>query len=250
LRLNQARGTGAARLFETGRIFLELNGQMWECAAAAFVVCHREKDRAWLRRPPADFYTAKGLTEALGGAAGIDLARQAITPAVAPAHGWQAGHAATAGELQHRGWLVQFGLVDLALVQSLGVEGTVHAGLFAILPEKLAAAAGRRRYADFSLLPAALRDLALVVDAATPAADVQKTLAKVARAAIGNAFTLESVAVFDVYQGEGLPPGKKSLAFSLVFRSPGRTLTDDEVNAVLAKIQAAIISDGSIALRV
>jgi phenylalanyl-tRNA synthetase beta chain len=134
-------------------------------------------------------------------------------------------------------------------VQSLGIEGTVHAGLFAILPEKLAVGAGRRRYADFSLMPAALRDFALVVDAATPAADVQKILAKAARAATGHALALEQVTVFDVYQGEGLPPGKKSVAFSLDFRAPDRTLTDDEVNAVLARIQAAITADGTIALR-
>jgi phenylalanyl-tRNA synthetase beta chain len=249
LKLNQARGNAASRFFETGRIMLEHDRQMWECAAAAFLVCDREKDRAWLRRPPADFYTAKGLTEALADAAGVDLTRQTVAPVLVPAHGWQAGHAATAGELPHRGWMAQFGLVDLALVQSLGIEGTVHAGLFAILPEKLAVGAGRRRYADFSLMPAALRDLALVVDAATPAADVQKILAKAARAATGHALALEQVTVFDVYQGEGLPPGKKSVAFSLVFRAPDRTLTDDEVNAVLARIQAAITADGTIALR-
>jgi phenylalanyl-tRNA synthetase beta chain len=248
LKLNQARGIAAARLFETGRIFLELDGQMWECAAAAFVICDREKDRAWRRRSPADFYTAKGLTEALAGVAGVDLARHAGAPVSDPTHGWQAGHAATAGELQHRGWVAHFGLVDLALVQSLGIEGTVHAGLFAILPEKLAAG-GRRRHVDFSLQPAALRDLALVVDAAAPAAAVQKTLTKVARDATGSTFALESVAVFDVYQGDGLPVGKKSLAFGLVFRAPDRTLTDDEVNTVLLKIQTGITADGAIALR-
>ncbi len=249
LKLNQARGTSAARLFETGRVFLEHDGRMWECAAAAFLICDREKDRAWRRRAPADFYTVKGLTESLAGAAGVELTRQVLASVVPPTHGWQAGHAAMAGELQHRGWIAQFGLVDLALVQSLGIEGTVHAGLFAILPEKLAAEASRRRYADFSLMPAALRDLALVVDTAAPAADVQKILAKIARTATGHAFALESVAVFDVYQGEGLPAGKKSLAFSLVFRTADRTLTDDEVNTALSKIQAAITADGTIALR-
>ena len=249
LQLNPARGGAAARLFETGRIFVERDGQMWECAAVAFVICETEADRAWLKRPAADFYTAKRLTETLATAAGIDLARQPPAPAGTSAPGWQAGHAAAAGELQHRGWTAQFGLVDLALLQSLGLEGRVHAGMFAILPEKLGAAQARHRYSDFSLLPAALRDLALVVDAATPAGDVQKTLAKHARTAVGSAFALESVTVFDVYAGKGLPEGKKSLAFSLVFRAPDRTLTDDEVNAVFAKIQTAITADGTIAVR-
>jgi phenylalanyl-tRNA synthetase beta chain len=48
---------------------------------------------------------------------------------------------------------------------------------------------------------------------------------------------LENVQAFDVYLGKGLPEGKKSLAYSLVFRAPDRTLTDDEVNAVFTKIQ-------------
>jgi len=140
-------------------------------------------------------------------------------------------------------------LLNLALVKSLGIEGKVYAGLFAIVPEKLSSDAVRRRYADFSLFPAALRDLALVVDEATPSNEVQKVLAKAARTAAGNAFSLESASVFDVYRGAGLPEGKKSLAFSLVFRSAERTLTDDEVNAAFAKIQQAIIADGKISVR-
>ena len=60
---------------------------------------------------------------------------------------------------------------------------------------------------------------------------------------------MESVAIFDVYQGKGLPEGKKSLAFNLVFRAPARTLTDDEVHAAFAKIQQQIAADGKISVR-
>jgi len=69
---------------------------------------------------------------------------------------------------------------------------------------------------------------------------VRGRLARVAGAASGTLFNVESVEVFDVYQGKGLADGKKSLAFSLVFRSPTRTLTDDEVNGVLKVIQEEI----------
>jgi phenylalanyl-tRNA synthetase beta chain len=163
-------------------------------------------------------------------------------------YGWQEGHNAVAGDME-RGWTARFGLLNLAMVKALGVEGKVYAGIFAILPDQLTAATARRRYADFSLFPAALRDLALVVDDATPAADVRQTLAKLAHAAVGNAFALESVSAFDVYHGKGLPEGKKSLAFSLVFRSAGRTLTDGEVNAAFAKIQQEIAADGRFSVR-
>jgi len=78
---------------------------------------------------------------------------------------------------------------------------------------------------------------------------VQKQLLKIARAAVGNAFAVERVDVFDVYRGKGLPEGKKSLAFALVFRSAERTLTDDEVNAALAKVQKRIAADGKISVR-
>ncbi|HEY0946948.1 MAG TPA: phenylalanine--tRNA ligase subunit beta [Opitutaceae bacterium] len=249
LKLNQDRGVAATRLFETGRVFLERNGQTWECAAVGFVICDNEKERGtWLRRAPADFYTAKRLTEIVAAAAGVELARQPVASVAAPGYGWQEGHAAGAGELAH-GWTARFGLLDVAQVKALGVEGKVYAGFFAILPEKLPAATARGRYQPFSLQPAALRDLAVVVDAATPAADVQKSLAKLARAAAGNAFALESVNVFDVYQGAGLPEGKKSLAFSLVFRSPDRTLTDDEVNAAFTKLQDELVKTTSWQIR-
>jgi phenylalanyl-tRNA synthetase beta chain len=94
-----------------------------------------------------------------------------------------------------------------------------------------------------------LRDLALVVDAATPAGEVRAKLATAARIAAGSAFAVESVEAFDVYRGQGLPEGKKSFAFSLVFRAADRTLTDNEVNAVFQKIQDDIVKSTSFQIR-
>ena len=239
LKLNQSRGVAVSRLCETGRVFIERNGQNFECAAVGFIIAEPVAERSWLKREPADFYTAKKHVTALAAAAGVDLGRQPLVPVTGPYYGWQEGQSAAAGEMAH-GWTARFGLLNLALVKSLGIEGKVYAGIFAILPEKITAETARRRYADFSLLPAALRDLALLVDAGVHADEVRKTLARITRAALGNAFMLESVEAFDVYQGQGLPEGKKSVAFSLVFRSGERTLTDDEVNAVFQKVQEEI----------
>ncbi|MDB6094758.1 MAG: phenylalanyl-tRNA synthetase, beta subunit [Verrucomicrobia bacterium] len=236
LKLNQSRGVAVSRLFETGRVFIERNGQNFECAAVSFVMAEPLGERSWLKREPADFYLAKKFVSALAAGAGIDLARQPLVPISGPYYGWQEGQSAAAGEMA-QGWTTRFGLLSLPMARAMGVDGKVYAGIFAILPEKLSAENSRRRYADFSLLPAALRDLALVVDASVPSDEVRKTLAKLTRAAIGNAFALEKIEAFDVYQGKGLPEGKKSLAFSLVFRSSERTLTDDEVNAAFQKIQ-------------
>ena len=239
LKLNQSRGVAVSRLCETGRVFIERNGHNFECAAAGFVMAEPVGGRAWLRRDPPDFYAVKKHVAALAAEAGIDLVAQPLVPVTGAYYGWQEGQSAAAGEMA-QGWTARFGLLNLAMVKSFGIEGKVYAGIFAILPEKLTGEVARRRYADFSLMPAALRDLALVVDAAVPAGEVRTVLAKIARTAVGSAFGLESLEVFDVYHGTGLPEGKKSLAFSLVFRSSTRTLTDDEVNAACQKIQDEI----------
>ncbi len=248
LKLNQSRGVTVSRLFETGRIFVEHNGQNLEAAAVGFIMAEPVGERAWLKREPADFYLTKHYVARLAAAAGIDFARQPLGLANGDYAGWQVGQSASTGDIAH-GWTARFGLLNLALVKSLGIEGKVYAGIFAMLPEKVSTESTRRRYSDFSLFPAAWRDLALVVDLATPASEVQKALGKAARAAVGNAFTVESVAVFDVYQGKGLPEGKKSLAFNLIFRAAERTLTDDEVNAAFSKIQQDIAADGKMAVR-
>ena len=248
LKLNQSRGVPAARLFETGRVFMELNGRVQECVGAAFLICHNPKERAWLARPAPDFYTARHQMEVVAKQAGIDLATAGLVPVRGAFWGWQEGHSAAAGEMKD-GWTARFGLLNLAMVRAAGVEGTVWAGMFAILPEKLRALGGHNRYQPFSLFPAALRDIALVVDAARHADEVRAQLLRVARAATGPAFSVESVAVFDVYQGKGLPEGRKSLAFALSFRSAERTLTDDEVNVAFAKILKDIAADGSASVR-
>ena len=248
LRLNQARGNGVARLCETGRVFLERDGTVSECVAVGFVICHNEKQRAWLPRPASDFYTTKRHLEILATTAGIDLACQELVPVRGAAWGWQEGHSAAGGEMAD-GWTARFGLLNLAMVRSLGIEGQVWGGVLIVLPARLAAASvSRRRYQDFSLYPAALRDIALVVDASRHAGEVRGILLKVAQSAVSS-FDVESVEVFDVYRGQGLPEGRKSLAFSLSFRSSARTLTDEEVNAAFARIQKDIAADGTISVR-
>jgi len=72
------------------------------------------------------------------------------------------------------------------------------------------------------VFPAVLEDIAVIVDQGVPEGDV----AAVIRSAGGP--LLRSVELFDVYEGESIPAGKKSLAYHLTFRSPGKTLTDKE----------------------
>ncbi|HWO94653.1 MAG TPA: phenylalanine--tRNA ligase subunit beta, partial [Dehalococcoidia bacterium] len=78
-----------------------------------------------------------------------------------------------------------------------------------------------RRYQPVSRYPAVEEDLSFLVDAACPAGDLA--------AEIEAAPLVERAAVFDVYTGEGLPAGKKSIAFSVTYRAPDRTLTNDDI---------------------
>lgn len=247
LRLNQSRGVAVSRLCETGRVFMEHNGQNFECASVAFVIAE-DGERRWLQREVPDFYTVKHHVTALAAAAGVDLANQPLSPTSGVYFGWQEGHAALAGDLSE-GWTVRFGLLNLAMVKSLGIEGRVFAGVFAMLPDRLPTGRVRRRFNDFSLFPAALRDLALVVPETLPAGEVRDRLRQTAGAVAGAAFAVERVDVFDVYQGAGLPEGHKSLAFQLAFRAVDRTLTDQEVNAVFQRIQDELVANTNYRVR-
>jgi phenylalanyl-tRNA synthetase beta chain len=77
--------------------------------------------------------------------------------------------------------------------------------------------------------PPATQDVALVVSEAVPAAEVEAALIAGASAADESESLLEDVRLFDVYTGEQVGPGRKSLAYTLRFRAPDRTLTDEEV---------------------
>jgi len=92
----------------------------------------------------------------------------------------------------------------------------------------------RTVYKALPRFPAVERDLALLCDAAMPVASIEKII----RTAGGK--MLESVALFDVYQGAQIEAGKKSVAYSLKFRVPDRTLSDEDIDPVLNKIFAKL----------
>jgi phenylalanyl-tRNA synthetase beta chain len=96
--------------------------------------------------------------------------------------------------------------------------------------ETAAAALGPVEAPVVSPYPVATQDVALVVAASVPAAEVEAALSAGATGA-GDGSLLEEVALFDVYTGEQAGEGNKSLAYTLRFRAPDRTLTDEEVTA-------------------
>ncbi len=115
------------------------------------------------------------------------------------------------------------------VVQAFGLpERTCAAELDLSLIESVAAGRGPVQARPVSGYPVATQDVALVVPAGVPAADVQHALAAGAAGA-GDGVLLEDVRLFDVYTGEQAGEGSKSLAYTLRFRAPDRTLTAEEV---------------------
>ena len=98
-------------------------------------------------------------------------------------------------------------------------------------------------YRALPVTPAATRDLALLVPTAVSAADLAENI----RLAAGG--ILESVRVIDEYRGEGLPEGRRSIAVRLVCRSRDRTLRDDDVEAVVRRVQHQLEQTLDVTLR-
>lgn len=143
----------------------------------------------------------------------------------------------------HPGRCAELALADGTVV---GYAGELHPKVTAALElpartvageldvDVLVAATGTPLQASaLSTYPLAHTDVALVVDETVPAAAVEAALRE------GAGESLESVALFDVYRGEQVESGKKSLAYRLTFRATDRTLTTDEVSALRDRAVAA-----------
>lgn len=91
--------------------------------------------------------------------------------------------------------------------------------------------------------PASTRDLAMLLDIEVPVADIQKAITKTA----GN--ILREIVLFDLYTGKQIEEGKKSLAFSLVFQSDTKTLTDEEIDGIMDKVINKLEADFNAVLR-
>ena len=89
-------------------------------------------------------------------------------------------------------------------------------------------------YKPLPKYPGVTRDIALVCDEAVTVAQAEETIA----ASAGK--LLQSIRLFDIYRGTGVPEGKKSMAFSLELRSDDRTLTDSDSEGVVTKVLAAL----------
>jgi len=232
---NVSRGATSLALFESTRVYLEGEGEFAGDRPAPFAEPHRLAGiavgplapRSWRGGgEAADFFALKGVLEGLAAQLGVELS---FAPAEEPfLHPGRAAAVSVGGAAV--GWL---GEVHPLVCRTWDLDAAVAFEIDAA-PLIAAATVGEERYEDVTTFPAVYQDLAVVVPAETPAAEV--------RAAVmaGGGELLRAAAVFDLYEGEQLGEGRKSLALNLEFRAGDRTLTDEEVaerrEAIKAKL--------------
>jgi phenylalanyl-tRNA synthetase beta chain len=226
------RHTDTVRLFEVGSVYLPRPGQKLpdEPRRLAFVLSGRRHADTWTDAAKTDsatldFFDIKGIIESL--AASLHLSEVEYRPVAAPGL-----HPRRAAELRVAGGVIgAFGELHPKAAEALKLEGrTVLAGEFD-LDALRSVTPVRFRAAPVPQYPAALRDVAVIVPEDTPAA----TVAREIRAAGGE--LLSGLRLFDLYRGDSIAAGHKSLAYALSYQALDRTLTDKEVDKAHKKIE-------------
>ena len=219
---NLKRGAGAVRLYEWSKAYPSFEG---EEEVLSFLCAGEEPKTVYSPGHSLDYFNAKIIVDGLlkkTGAATIER-KESSRPVWAP----QTGFVYSAqGEV-----LLEIGLLRRDLASLYDIRQDVWGGYARISPLTEMFRAGRS-FVPFSPFPPVYYDLAFVVDASLPAGEMDREIVSQGGA------LLEECRLFDRYEGDHLPRGKKSLAFSLTFRSRERTLTEKEIDDIIQKIIA------------
>jgi phenylalanyl-tRNA synthetase beta chain len=223
-------------IFEVGKVFLLEAGEDLpdEPRHLSIVMTGPHGERHWLATdgPDLDFFDLKGVIETL--LARLHVTGASYEPAEHPT--FQAGRTAclkvgdpsAAGRRAGSGQAVAIGFLgELHPAVREAFELPNHRVAVAELDlDALLAQAPSTWFVEpISAYPAVLQDLAVIVDEDVPASSVQELISRT------GGFLLKEVRLFDVYHGDPVPAGKKSLAYALTFQAPDKTLRD----AVVAK---------------
>ena len=226
---NVAQRAGGVALYELARIYEPSDADLPQEAdvlAAVFTGLRtgkhwRDAGRRW------DLFSVKGVLEALF--TGLRLEAPRFRPVTGdPFHPTRAAAVSLNGTA-----LGALGEIHPEVCERFDVpEGSV-AFEIAVAPI-VAALPPRPQVAELGRYPAIYLDLAFVVDAGVPSEKIGDLIAKSGEPEV------TKVELFDVYTGEQVPAGKKSLAFALELRVPGRTLTDEDAGVVRDRILGAV----------
>ena len=232
---NAARGFPDVALFEVGPAF-EVGGQQLTAAGVRAGQTPRHPDA-----PARPMGAMDVKADAMTCLAALELPMESLSVTL-DAPGFY--HPGRSGAVRQGPKLVlaTFGELHPAVVAALGLTGAVAA--FELFLDRVPEPKRRRRAApDLSPLQPVRRDFAFLVDAAVSAEAVLRAARGAERALIAEA------AVFDVYEGDKVAPGRKSVAVEVVFQPRERTLTDAEIEAASAKVVAAVAKATGASLR-
>jgi len=223
LAANEKHEEDSIRLFEVGKVYLPREGDLpEERHMLAGVLSGPRLNQSWHGESGAlDFFNAKGVVETL-------FEHLGITASFEPAEDETLGPGKRAKIMVQGQSVGVLGELHPKVVESFDISSrSVY--LFEIdLERLLPATLEPHKYRPIARFPATLRDIALVIDEAIPS--------KKANDIIQSCPLVVGVALFDVYTGKQVPQGKKSLAYRILYQSPDRTLTDDEVNRAQVEI--------------
>ncbi len=234
---NWAARSESAALFELATEYLPgENPEELPCERQKLVLAAYGK--SW------DYLAMKGVAEALFAALGLDVPALEVRRNEA-GESYHPGRCADiylrlpeAGAPPREALLATLGEIHPAVNEAYDIRPRVMAA--EIYVETLALALGGiPQYKPLPKFPAVTRDLALVCEEDVPAATLENTIRK------AGGKRLESLALFDIYRGDKLGQSKKSLAYSLILRDAAATLTDEEADALIAKILEKLAAVGA-----
>jgi phenylalanyl-tRNA synthetase beta chain len=233
---NADRGFANTALFEVGQIFRGDQPQDQLTAATGVRRALAKSTgigRHWSGAGPVDAYDVKGDALAVLIAAGAPAAAlQVVTGGPAWLHPGRSGTI----QIGPQNVLGHFGELHPRVLAALDAEGPLEAFEVTLerIPEPRAKPTRAKPALELSPFQPVERDFAFVVDRAVRAGDLVRAAQTADRKLITN------VNVFDVYEGEGIAPGKKSIAIAVTLQPREKTMTDQEIEAVAAKIVAEV----------
>ena len=240
---NLEQGNGVLNGFEIGRVFWREEEGLAEADSVAGIFGGDPTQGKWVRagrESPITWYEAKGVLESVFQRLGLSVEYQ-------PNRQDDRFHPGRTASLWFQGKsLGLFGQLHPLLRNERGLPDAIYA--FELDFDVLLDALDQDenlipRFHPYSTYPASDRDIAFFAPVKVSVAEIERVTQK------AGGQLLESVQLFDEYQGENVPEGKRSLAFRLVYRASDRTLTDEEVEPVHQTVREALVEKFGVSLR-
>lgn len=237
---NLRHRTMQGSMFEVRRVFNKsLDGRIHEPTHLAMTLFGTRGQLHWTGgKEPVDFFDMKGVLERLAVGLGLPTLRMVLGAVPAYVHPRESAQIFLGN--QSIGWL---GAVHPQIAQTLEITVPCYLAeinLDKILPQL---AASRLTCVALPRFPGMRRDMAILVDAARTTEEIEGVIRK------AGGKLLTTVTLFDCYQGNNIPSGKKSVAFALHYQSPEETLTEEGVGKVHEGVVKAITQQLGAAIR-